>query len=112
MAGANGDSRVQFITFIMEPPERARGEILFPVRAVAPNTPGADQDDSTLLLGGPSETLQPSRARILGVRPGPQGIGRFKFPENPTSSSRRSAVQPDQPVPAQSKDSPCLALLP
>jgi len=51
MAGANGDSRVQFITFVVD---GNRAKCWGP--QVAPNTPGADQDDSSCYVGGPSET--------------------------------------------------------
>ena len=84
MAGANGDSRVQFITFVVD---GNRAKCWGP--QVAPNTPGADQDDSTCYLGGPSETR--SRHALVFFDAQGHEIGRFKFPENPTSSSRAGA---------------------
>src|SRR4029450_10449388 len=73
MAGANGDSRVQFIAFVVD---GNRAKCWGP--QVAPNTPGADQDDSTCYLGGPSETR--SRHALVFFDAQGHEIRPLKFP--------------------------------
>ena len=76
MAGANGDSRIQFIEIATS---SARGACWGP--QVAPGTPGADSDDSLCYSGGPNETRS-RNALVFFDRLGRE-TGRYKFPENP-----------------------------
>jgi glucose/arabinose dehydrogenase/cytochrome c peroxidase len=80
MAGANGDSRIQFITVVVE----GAGATCWGPQ-VAPNTPGADVDDSACYLGGASETR--SRHALVFFDSRGRETGRYKFPENPTRLS-------------------------
>jgi hypothetical protein len=75
MAGANGNSRIQFI----EVTQRFGGQNLWGPQ-VAPGTPGADADDDDGFFGV-NETA--SRAMLLFFDGQGREIGRFKFPENP-----------------------------
>ena len=76
MAGANGDSRIQFIEIAAA---SVRGTCWGP--QVAPGTPGADSDDSLCYAGGDNETRS-RNALVFFDRLGRE-TGRYKFPENP-----------------------------
>ena len=88
MAGANGDSRIQFITIGAA---GARATCWGP--QVAPGTPGADGDDSTCYAGGGSETR--SRNALVFFDSEGRETGRYKFPENPSPVA--SVAQPSRP---------------
>lgn len=79
MAGANGDSHIQFITIVAD---GARATCWGP--QVAPGTAGADADDSICYQGGPSETR--SRNALVFFDSEGRETGRYKFPENPAPS--------------------------
>ena len=79
MAGANGDSRLQFIEIAVG---SLHGACWGP--QVAPGTPGADSDDSLCYLGGANETR--SRNALVFFDGQGRETGRYKFPENPASA--------------------------
>ena len=80
MAGANGDSRVQFVEIV----QKVNGENCWGPQ-VPVGTPGSDADDSACFSGGGAETR--SRAMLLFFDAQDREIGRFKFPENPPTIS-------------------------
>lgn len=88
MAGANGDSRIQFIEIAIA---SARGACWGP--QVAPETPGADGDDSLCYAGGPNETRSRS-ALVFFDRLGRE-TGRYKFPENPPGGTVIAGSRPN-----------------
>ena len=92
MAGANGDSRIQFITIVAD---GARATCWGP--QVAPGTPGADADDSLCYQGGGSETR--SRNALVFFDSQGRETGRYKFPENPPPGSSVSGRRRPDGIP-------------
>lgn len=88
MAGANGDSRIQFIELATQ---SVRGACWGP--QVAPGTPGADSDDSRCYVGGPNETRS-RNALVFFDRLGRE-TGRYKFPENPAGGVPSTPSRPN-----------------
>ena len=80
LAGANGDSRIQFITIVS-----AGARMMCWGPQVAPGTRGADTDDSACYRGGASETR--SRNALVFFDGEGRETGRYKFPENVAVSS-------------------------
>ena len=86
MAGANGDSQIQFVEMRM----LASIQNCWGPQVDDAITPGADTSDDDCFFGGANETR--SRAMLVFSDAIGREVGRFKFPENPPSGSQRVLI--------------------
>ena len=86
MAGANGDSQIQFVEMRM----LATIQNCWGPQVDDAITPGADTSDDDCFSVGANETR--SRAMLVFSDAIGREVGRFKFPENPPSGSQRVLI--------------------